>query len=366
MKADGEDSDGKDVLLLYQLRDLVNNSAMGNGTYPPCSDVMGVRAHYEAMVDEAFTIGLNDDDVSLLGIDSASTAVDAINAAVAFFEDGKGDGKGKGKGDGNGSKEWLERLLTFLMEDGWCGNNAKYIRKDEEAASTSLSPRSDDRYSGLPDHLLMRWRMRNNDGRPYPNAYGKGSQVTVMWNWDAEEDDGMLYEHVFHLLGGATTFDVKKFMLAEDGFDELHPMVMTLKNRFDEVLQNDFVINEDTTLVLELLDSYDVNVLYQPNPEQEPKEYWLHMIDGTKIVDVKKFLVGEVEGPVWVTRKSQICFATMGRSINQLHLSASDDDGHAAGLFLEDGYQINRDMTLILTIHREWSDAEVGSDVDEP
>ena len=127
MKADGEDSDGKDVLLLYQLRDLVMDSAMGNGTYPPCSDVMGVRAHYEAMVDEAFTIGLNDDDVSLLGIDSANTALDAINAAVAFFEDGKGDGKGKG--DGNGSKEWLERLLTVLMEAGWCGNNAK--GKDE-------------------------------------------------------------------------------------------------------------------------------------------------------------------------------------------------------------------------------------------
>ena len=91
----------------------------------------------------------------------------------------------------------------------------------------------------------------------------------------------------------------------------------------------------------------------------------MQIINGAAIVDVKKFLVGKVEVPVCATDEEQICFATMGRSINQLRLSASDDDGQDAGLVLEDGYQINRDMTLILTIRREWADAE-GSDVDEP
>ena len=197
-----------------------------------------------------------------------------------------------------------------------------------------------------------------------PQGKGKGSnEVRVLWHMLQDDEPE---EYVYHLHDGATTFDVKKLLLGEEILQQGgHPMAMTLKTRFDEVLQNDFVINEDTTLVLELLDSYDVNVLYQPNPEQEPKEYWLNIIDGTKIVDVKKFLVGKVEVPVWVTDEEQICFATMGRSINQLYLSVVNADGQGtAGRVLEDGYQINRDMPLILTIRQEWADAE-GSDDDD-
>ncbi len=63
--------------------------------------------------------------------------------------------------------------------------------------------------------------------------------------------------------------------------------------------------------------------------------------------------------PVWSDEQDQ-CVATMGLSIKQLSLKEDD------GLVLEDGYQLNRDMTLFLAIGQEWADAEVGSDVDEP
>jgi hypothetical protein len=194
----------------------------------------------------------------------------------------------------------------------------------------------------------------------------KGSKVTVLWYMPTADEPE---EYVYHLHDGATTFDVKKLLLDfHVGLHVGHPMEITLKTRFDEVLQNDFVIDEDTTLVLELLDCIEVNVLYQPNPLEPPDEYWLVCLYGTEIVDVKKFLVGKVEVPVWnMDLEMEETFGpTMGRSINQLSLSASNDDEEEAGKVLDDGYQINREMTLILAIRREWADAEVGSDVDEP
>jgi len=100
-----------------KLRDSVMNVARGETPYPPCSDIEGVRAHYETLFE-----------------DSMCMALIAYSAARGGYEiKGKGKGKGKGgkgkdaEGDNDAAADdapddalaWLQKLLTMLQQAGW-------------------------------------------------------------------------------------------------------------------------------------------------------------------------------------------------------------------------------------------------------
>jgi len=105
-----------------ELRDSVMNVARGETPYPPCSDIEGVRAHYECLFE-----------------DSMCMALIKARGGYEIKRKGKyGKGKGKGKygkgGDGKDAEgdndaaaddapddalAWLQKFLTMLQKGGW-------------------------------------------------------------------------------------------------------------------------------------------------------------------------------------------------------------------------------------------------------
>jgi len=96
---------------LSELRDSVMNVARGETPYPPCSDIEGVIAHYECMVEDAFCMALTE-------------------ARGGYEIKGKGKGKcGKGgdgkdaEGDNDAAPDdalaWLQKFLTMLQKAGF-------------------------------------------------------------------------------------------------------------------------------------------------------------------------------------------------------------------------------------------------------